>query len=79
MADERHGTHYSQLLFEKGFDNVYLLSGGIEKFFENHRELVEGTHLPEPPKPKVTKRASQTGKSSLTSTKSSFKTTASKK
>ena len=40
-------------MFEKGFDNVYLLSGGIEKFYENHHELVEGSQLPELPKPKT--------------------------
>ena len=34
MYDERTGTHFSKILFEKGFDNVYLLSGGIEKFYE---------------------------------------------
>ena len=51
MYDERSGTHYAKILFEKGFDNVYLLSGGIEKFYENHNELVEGTELPPIPKP----------------------------
>ena len=34
MSDERQGTQYARLLFEKGFDNIYLLSGGIEKFLE---------------------------------------------
>ena len=53
MYDERSGTHYAKILFEKGFDNVYLLSGGIEKFYENHHELVEGTELPPVPKPKA--------------------------
>jgi rhodanese-related sulfurtransferase len=33
-------------LFEKGFDNVYLLSGGIDKFVEDHYDLIEGTELP---------------------------------
>ena len=51
MYDERTGTHFAKILFEKGFDNVYLLSGGIEKFYENHTELVEGTELPPLPKP----------------------------
>ena len=52
MYDERSGTHYAKILFEKGFDNVYLLSGGIEKFYENHSEHVEGMELPALPKPK---------------------------
>lgn len=51
MYDERSGTHNAKVLFEKGFDNVYLLSGGIEKFYENHTDLVEGTDLPALPKP----------------------------
>lgn len=46
MYEERSGTHYAKILHEKGFDNVYLLSGGIEKFYENHSTLVEGTELP---------------------------------
>jgi centrosomal protein CEP41 len=43
MNDERNGTHQAKLLFEKGFDNVYLLSGGIEGFLETNYDLVEGT------------------------------------
>ena len=27
--DERHGILQSRIIFEKGFDNIYLLSGGI--------------------------------------------------
>ena len=47
MSDERLGTHYAKLLFEKGFDNVYLLSGGLEKFLAIYPTLVEGTKVPE--------------------------------
>ena len=47
MNDERMGTHYAKLLFEKGFDNVFLLSGGIEKFTLNFPEQVEGTNVPD--------------------------------
>ena len=25
--DERHGCYYAKIIFEKGFDNVYLLTG----------------------------------------------------
>jgi hypothetical protein len=27
--DEKHGIDYAKELHEKGFDNIYLLSGGI--------------------------------------------------
>lgn len=45
MEDERLGTQYAKLLFEKGFDNIALLSGGLEKFMEKDDlcySLVEG-------------------------------------
>jgi len=51
MSDERSGSHYAKLLHEKGFDNVFLLSGGIEKFLVEHRDQVDGTQIPPPPKP----------------------------
>jgi centrosomal protein CEP41 len=51
MNDERNGTHYAKILHEKGFDNVYLITGGIEGFLESHYELVEGNNVP--PKPKA--------------------------
>lgn len=59
MSDERNGTHQAKLLFEKGFDNVYLLSGGIEGFLETNYELVEGTQVPEKPKPKAASTATK--------------------
>jgi centrosomal protein CEP41 len=30
MNDERKGTIAAQMFFEKGYENIYLLSGGIE-------------------------------------------------
>ena len=42
MDDERQGTQYAKLLHEKGFDNLYLLSGGLEKFFPAYPDLVDG-------------------------------------
>ena len=63
MDDERQGTHYAKVLFEKGFDNVYLLSGGMEKFIETHHEFVEGTTVPEK---KVLKEKKTTTKMSST-------------
>lgn len=67
MSDERLGTQYAKLLFEKGFDNVYLLSGGMEKFIETHHEYVEGAKVPEYVKPKESKvKPLTTKKSNLT-------------
>ena len=47
MNDERMGTHYAKILHEKGFDNVYLLSGGLEKFVQGFPDLVEGDNVPQ--------------------------------
>jgi hypothetical protein len=30
MNDERKGTIAAMMFFEKGYENIYLLSGGIE-------------------------------------------------
>ena len=30
MDNERHGTHVAKILTEKGFSNIYLLTGGIQ-------------------------------------------------
>ena len=35
---------------EKGYENVFLLSGGIERFLEDFYELVEGKQVPVPKK-----------------------------
>ena len=51
LSDERQGTQYAKVLFEKGFDNIYLLTGGIEKFLESSYDLVEGEDVPAKPKP----------------------------
>lgn len=67
MDDERQGTHYAKLLFEKGFDNVYLLSGGLEKFLETNYDLVEGLKVPEQVKPKEKKSVKKSTTSTTTS------------
>ena len=44
----------TKILFEKGFDNISLLTGGLEKFMEAGLDcysLVEGTKVPTQPKP----------------------------
>ena len=35
------------MLYEKGYDNVFLLSGGIEKFLIDFPNLVEGHNIPD--------------------------------
>ena len=42
MDDERHGVMAARIIFEKGFDNIYLLSGGITTFAHEHPQWVEG-------------------------------------
>jgi len=48
MSDERKGCAAANLLSEKGYDNVFLLSGGIEQFNEEFHHLVEGRDVPKP-------------------------------
>ena len=50
MNDERKGVLAAQAMFEKGYENVYLLSGGIELFLEEFPELCEGKSVPKPKK-----------------------------
>ena len=57
-SEERSGVHCSKILHEKGFDNVFLLSGGMDKFLESHREVIEGNEVPEH---KVEKKMRTTG------------------
>ena len=47
MYDERSGTAAAKLLYEKGYDNVFLLSGGIEEFLLNNETLIEGQNVPD--------------------------------
>jgi predicted sulfurtransferase len=35
-------------MVEKGYENTYLLSGGIEQFLEEYEDMVEGTDVPIP-------------------------------
>ena len=50
MNDERQGTQAAQMLAEKGYENTYLLSGGIEKFLEDFTDMCEGRQVPVPQK-----------------------------
>jgi len=48
MFDERQGSQYAQLFSEKGYENVFLLSGGCEEFLEKYSDLCEGRSVPVP-------------------------------
>lgn len=50
MNDERQGTQAAQMLAEKGYENTYLLSGGIEAFLEDFTDMCEGRQVPIPKK-----------------------------
>ena len=39
--DERHGILQSRIIFEKGFDNIYLLSGGLCIFEKEFPDLID--------------------------------------
>ena len=41
-TDERNGIPYANNFFQKGYDNVYFLSGGIEEFEKYHPEYLDG-------------------------------------
>ena len=44
--DEKPGMQYTTELFEKGYDNLFLVSGGIEGFAQEIPEGLEGTQVP---------------------------------
>lgn len=46
--DERPGVAAAAKFSEKGFENVYLISGGLESFTEHFPNLIEGTKPPSP-------------------------------
>ena len=48
MNDERQGVQAANLFYEKGYENCFLLNGGIELFNEEYPHLVEGNNVPEP-------------------------------
>lgn len=44
--DEKKGIEYANNFAEKGFENIYLLSGGIEAFGQEIPEGLEGKQIP---------------------------------
>lgn len=49
---EKDGIPYVTILSERGFDNVFLLSGGIQEFMQAYPQLLVGKNVPiiDPPK-----------------------------
>ena len=47
VSDERNGILAARALVDRGYENTYLLTGGIEKFIEDYPSLVEGNNIPE--------------------------------
>jgi len=47
VNDERTGIIVGQSMVDRGYENTYLLTGGIEKFIEDYSSLVEGTNIPQ--------------------------------
>lgn len=47
MENERRGTAVAKVLTEKGFGNIYLLTGGIQQFYIDFPQLVEGNQVPD--------------------------------
>lgn len=47
MNDERSGSTAAKKFYEKGYDNIYLLSGGIEEFILAYPEHIVGKELPD--------------------------------
>ena len=45
--NERHGTQVAKVLTEKGFGNIYLLTGGIQAFFIDYPDLIDGNEIPD--------------------------------
>jgi hypothetical protein len=43
---EKIGIQFINILGERGFDNAYLLTGGIEEFILTHGGLVDGKNIP---------------------------------
>jgi rhodanese-related sulfurtransferase len=46
MESEKSGIGLANELYQKGFENVYLLTGGIYEFVLKHHEYVEGDRIP---------------------------------
>ena len=45
-GDERNGIQAARAMVDRGYDNTFLLTGGIEKFIEDYPNLIEGNNMP---------------------------------
>ena len=54
--DERPGIDAASKFADKGYENIYLISGGIEVFAARNRSMIEGTELPPERKPEKTRK-----------------------
>ena len=46
VNDERNGITAARALVDRGYENTFLLTGGIEKFIEDYPSLIEGNNIP---------------------------------
>ena len=42
--NEKNGIEYANHLYDKGFDNIYYLTGGVENFVKKYPEYSEGEY-----------------------------------
>lgn len=47
VQDERNGIQAARTLVDRGYENTYLLTGGIEKFIEDYPSLIQGNNIPQ--------------------------------
>ncbi|KAG2386320.1 hypothetical protein C9374_002766 [Naegleria lovaniensis] len=69
--DEKIACPVANLLFEKGFDNIVVLTGGLQEFFQKHPNLIVGEvpkdWIPAQPKKKRLQSASSVSSKSTQS------------
>nr|CAG4718430.1 unnamed protein product [Naegleria fowleri] len=76
--DEKIACPVANLLFEKGFDNIVVLTGGLQEFFQKHPNLIVG-EVPKEWIPTEPKKKRLQSASSVTSKSTQNKPTVSKK
>ena len=69
--DERNSITHCQLLFQKGFDNIYMLTGGIEEFVIKYPDYCEGKEMPNI----IMEQKKKEEKEKLSQNKTRYKTT----
>jgi len=47
VSDERNGIAAARALVDRGYENTFLLTGGIEKFIEDYPSLIQGNNIPQ--------------------------------